>query len=62
VEADLSDPASPVRLFDAADAELGSVDILVNNATGWVADAFAPADSDRLGRAHQAQHPDQDHP
>jgi 3-oxoacyl-[acyl-carrier protein] reductase len=53
VEADLSDPASPVRLFDAAEAELGPVDILVNNATGWVADTFAPAAADRLGRALQ---------
>jgi 3-oxoacyl-[acyl-carrier protein] reductase len=51
VEADLSDPASPAALFDAAEAQLGPVDILVNNATGWIADTFAPADSDRLGRA-----------
>jgi 3-oxoacyl-[acyl-carrier protein] reductase len=53
VEADLSDPASPVRLFDAAEAELGPVDILVNNPTGWVADTFAPAAADRLGRGLQ---------
>jgi 3-oxoacyl-[acyl-carrier protein] reductase len=53
VEADLSDPASPAALFDAAEAQLGPVDILVNNATGWIADTFAPADSDRLGRALQ---------
>jgi 3-oxoacyl-[acyl-carrier protein] reductase len=53
VEADLSDPASPAVLFDAAEAELGPVDILVNNATGWVADTFAPAAADRLGRALQ---------
>ena len=52
-EADLSDPASPAALFDGAEAELGPVDILVNNATGWIADTFAPADSDRLGRALQ---------
>jgi 3-oxoacyl-[acyl-carrier protein] reductase len=51
VEADLSDPAVPAALFDAAEAQLGPVDILVNNATGWVADTFAAADSDRLGRS-----------
>jgi 3-oxoacyl-[acyl-carrier protein] reductase len=50
VEADLSDPAAPALLFDAAEAELGPVDILVNNATGWVADTFAAAATDRLGR------------
>ena len=51
MEADLSDPAVPAALFDAAEAQLGPVDILVNNATGWVADTFAAADSDRLGRS-----------
>jgi 3-oxoacyl-[acyl-carrier protein] reductase len=50
VEADLSDPEAPARLFDAAEAELGPVNILVNNATGWLADSFAAAASDRLGR------------
>jgi 3-oxoacyl-[acyl-carrier protein] reductase len=39
VEADLSDPAAAARLFDAAEAAFGPADILVNNATGWVADA-----------------------
>ncbi len=53
VEADLSDPASPAVLFNAAEAQLGPVDILVNNATGWVADTFAATDTDRLGRALQ---------
>lgn len=51
MEADLSDPASPAMLTDAAEAELGPVDILVNNATGWVADSFVPGDADRLGRS-----------
>jgi 3-oxoacyl-[acyl-carrier protein] reductase len=56
VEADLSDPDAPTALFDTAEAELGPVNILVNNATGWLADSFAPgaADptgaTDRLGR------------
>jgi 3-oxoacyl-[acyl-carrier protein] reductase len=49
-EADLSDPAAPVALFDMAEEQLGPVDILVNNATGWVADTFAARDADRLGR------------
>ena len=40
MEADLSDPEAPARLFDFAEAELGPVDILVNNATGWVGDTF----------------------
>jgi 3-oxoacyl-[acyl-carrier protein] reductase len=52
-EADLSDPATPARLFDAAEAEFGPVDILVNNATGWLADTFAAADADRHGRSLQ---------
>jgi NAD(P)-dependent dehydrogenase (short-subunit alcohol dehydrogenase family) len=37
VEADLADPATPALLFDAAEERLGPVDILVNNATGWLA-------------------------
>ena len=50
VEADLSDPAAPARLFAVAEAELGPVDILINNATGWLADTFAARESDRFGR------------
>jgi 3-oxoacyl-[acyl-carrier protein] reductase len=53
VEADLSDPAAPARLFDAAEDQLGPADILVNNATGWLADTFAAAGQDRLGRSLQ---------
>jgi 3-oxoacyl-[acyl-carrier protein] reductase len=53
VEADLSDPATPALLFDAAEEQLGPVDILVNNATGWLADTFAAAATDRLGRTLQ---------
>jgi 3-oxoacyl-[acyl-carrier protein] reductase len=52
-EGDLSDPATPAALFNAAEAQLGPVDILVNNATGWVADTFAAAGTDRLGRTMQ---------
>jgi 3-oxoacyl-[acyl-carrier protein] reductase len=53
VEADLSDPATPAMLFDTAEELLGPVDILVNNATGWLADTFAAAATDRLGRTLQ---------
>jgi len=51
VEADLSDAAAIPRLFDAAEARLGAVQILVNNASGWVADSFVPRPVDRLGRS-----------
>jgi 3-oxoacyl-[acyl-carrier protein] reductase len=50
VEADLADRVTPTRLFDEAEAQLGPVDILVNNASGWLADTFVPAAPDRLGR------------
>jgi 3-oxoacyl-[acyl-carrier protein] reductase len=53
VEADLSDPGVPARLFDAAEEHLGPADILVNNATGWLADTFTPARTDRHGRTLQ---------
>ena len=42
IEADLADPASAPGLFDAAERALGPVEILVNNASGWVADTFTP--------------------
>jgi 3-oxoacyl-[acyl-carrier protein] reductase len=51
VEADLSDPAVPAMLFDTAEGQLGPVDILVNNATGWIQDTFSPADTDTHGRS-----------
>jgi 3-oxoacyl-[acyl-carrier protein] reductase len=50
LEADLADPSTPRRLFDMAEAKLGPVDILVNNATGWLADTFSAENRDRLGR------------
>jgi 3-oxoacyl-[acyl-carrier protein] reductase len=54
VEANLRDPATPATLFEAAEVAFGPVEILVNNATGWRADTFAPAQTaqDRLDR-HQ---------
>jgi len=50
VEADLADPDTPRRLFDVAEAELGPVDILINNASGWLADTFTANTRDRYGR------------
>ena len=50
IEADLSDPATPAAMFDTAEERLGPVSILVNNATGWLADTFKPSATDRLGR------------
>jgi 3-oxoacyl-[acyl-carrier protein] reductase len=53
IEADLSEQATPAALFDAAEERLGPVSILVNNATGWLADTFKPGSTDRLGRVLQ---------
>jgi 3-oxoacyl-[acyl-carrier protein] reductase len=50
ISADLSLPSTPTVLFDRAEAGLGPVGILVNNATGWVADTFTASATDRLGR------------
>lgn len=50
LEIDLALPDGPVRLFDRADSAIGPVDILVNNATGWVADTFTDDAGDALGR------------
>ena len=50
VEADLADPQTPQRLFDIAEEKLGPVDILVNNASGWIADTFTGNTRDRFGR------------
>jgi 3-oxoacyl-[acyl-carrier protein] reductase len=53
IEADLSDPASPGRLFTAAEEHLGPVSILVNNASGWRKDTFGAAVADRFGRRNE---------
>ncbi len=50
-EADLLDAATPPMLFDLAEEQFGPVDILINNATGWVQDSFLSARTDRLGRS-----------
>ncbi|SDL36035.1 3-oxoacyl-[acyl-carrier protein] reductase [Nonomuraea maritima] len=51
VEADLTDPAAPEALFDHAEKAFGPVEILVNNASGWLSDTFAPDEHDRFGRS-----------
>src|SRR5438270_2471355 len=54
LEADLRDPSTPGRLFDAAERAFGPVEILVNNATGWARqDTFGPGATDQHGRAVQ---------
>jgi 3-oxoacyl-[acyl-carrier protein] reductase len=50
-EADLADAATPARLFDVAEETFGPVDILINNATGWVADTFSIVPSARFGHS-----------
>lgn len=50
IEADLADPDTPERLFDAAEAELGPVEILVHNASAWQKDSFAGETVDIVGR------------
>jgi 3-oxoacyl-[acyl-carrier protein] reductase len=53
-EADLADASVVPDLFDRAEAALGPVEILVNNADTWQADTFLAASSDRFGRGMNA--------
>jgi 3-oxoacyl-[acyl-carrier protein] reductase len=48
-EADLGDPVSVPKLFDRCEAELGPVDILVNNHTYCVQETFDPGQVTREG-------------
>lgn len=58
IEADLLDDETPMMLFDAAEAEFGAVDILVNNATGWASgDSFTAGITDGAGRTAPAVTP-----
>jgi 3-oxoacyl-[acyl-carrier protein] reductase len=50
IEQDLTAGGAPTRIFDEAERRFGPVSILVNNASGWIADTFAPDPTDRLGR------------
>lgn len=49
-EADLADPEAPRALFEQAEKAFGPVEILVNNASGWLADTFLPDAADGFGR------------
>ena len=51
VEADLSDPATVPLLFDRAEAALGPVSILINNAAHWEPDTLLPEPKDAPGPA-----------
>jgi 3-oxoacyl-[acyl-carrier protein] reductase len=57
IEADLRDSSGIPDLFDRAELELGPVEILVNNASGWVADTFTAMSADRIGRTLAAVSP-----
>jgi 3-oxoacyl-[acyl-carrier protein] reductase len=51
IEADLVADDAAAALFDAAEDRYGPVEILVNNASGWIADTFKQGEVDRLGRS-----------
>lgn len=53
LDQDLTVQEAPTLLFDLAESKLGSVDILVNNASGWRADTFDRQAMDRFGRRLQ---------
>jgi 3-oxoacyl-[acyl-carrier protein] reductase len=53
LEADLTDPESPARLFDETERALGPVAVLVHNASGWFKDSFAPSRVDAVGRTSE---------
>src|SRR5919202_5381609 len=48
--ADLADPSAVPDLFDRAEAALGPVEILINNADAWLGDTFLPEATDGFGR------------
>jgi 3-oxoacyl-[acyl-carrier protein] reductase len=50
IEADLTDAATAPLLFEEAAKTFGEIDILINNATGWLADTFTADTTDREGR------------
>ena len=50
IEADLADPDTVPTLFDTAESSLGPVDIVINNASGWIGDTFRAVDKDDLDR------------
>jgi 3-oxoacyl-[acyl-carrier protein] reductase len=50
-EGDLSDPSSIPQMFDAAEEELGPVEVLINNAAYWEPDTFIPVDESLVNKA-----------
>lgn len=55
VEADLRDAASPARVFDEVERDLGPVSVLVNNASGWARDSFVEADQPLTAESAEMQ-------
>jgi 3-oxoacyl-[acyl-carrier protein] reductase len=53
LEADLTDPLAPRRIFAKVRQALGPASILVNNASGWRKDSFSTAPVDSLGRQNE---------
>ncbi len=53
VEADLTDPDAPRRIFAEAASVFGPVSILVNNASAWRQDTFSAAVHDHVERPNQ---------
>jgi len=51
IEADLSDESVLGGIFDETEIHFGPIDILVNNASGWIADTFDTDTADRFGRS-----------
>ena len=50
LEANLADASAAERILDVAEERFGPVDILINNASDWVADTFRPTGPDRVHR------------
>ena len=58
IEVDLTDASVIPDLFHTAETHFGPISILVNNASGWIADTFAPHEVGRWGRALSTVTPD----
>jgi|SRR6516162_808284 3-oxoacyl-[acyl-carrier protein] reductase len=57
IEADLADAGTAGLLLDAAESAFGPVDILINNASAWVADTFSPTPNGRFGHQQKRVSP-----
>ncbi len=55
-EGDLADPSAIPALFNQAEAALGPVEILVNNAAHWEADTFVPNGVEQAAPDHWPPH------